>query len=107
MTTQELLQGLSQRLKARTADQLASSTGTYQFHLTGDDGGDYTLRVSIDGATIEAGQDAHPGVTITMAAADFKAMAEGQLNPMTAFMSGKLTLTGSMSLAMKLSGLIA
>ncbi|MGC8489282.1 MAG: SCP2 sterol-binding domain-containing protein [Clostridia bacterium] len=42
-----------------------------------------------------------------MTAGDFKALAAGELNPMNAFMSGKLTVAGSMGLAMKLSNLIA
>jgi putative sterol carrier protein len=107
MTTKELVESLKARLNEKGADQLAQSVGVYQFHLTGEDGADYTLTVEASGARIEAGSVEHPGVTVTMTAADFKALAAGELNPMNAFMSGKLTVAGSMGLAMKLSNLIA
>jgi putative sterol carrier protein len=107
MTTQELVDDLKGRLHDKTPEQLSQSVGVYQFHLTGEDGADYTLTVEPSGARIEPGSVEHPGVTVTMTATDFKALAAGDLNPMNAFMSGKLTIAGSMGLAMKLSSLIA
>jgi putative sterol carrier protein len=107
MSTRELVEALTARLQTKAADQLGQSVGVYQFHLTGEDGGDYTLTVAADGARVEAGTAEHPGVTITMTAQDFKALTDGSLNPMTAFMSGKLSVAGSMGLAMKLSNLIS
>ena len=41
-----------------------------------------------------------------MAAEDFLKLAEGKLNPTSAFMSGKLKIKGDMSLALKLQSLI-
>lgn len=107
MTTKELVEGLKERLNQKGPDQLAQSVGVYQFHLTGEDGADYTLTVEADGARITEGSVEHPGVTVTMTASDFKALAGGELNPMNAFMSGKLAVAGSMGLAMKLSNLIS
>jgi putative sterol carrier protein len=107
MTTAELVAELATRLQSKSADQLSQSQGVYQFHLTGNDGGDWALIVDGGGARVESGAQPSPGVTITMAADDFKALASGSLNPMAAFMSGKLTVQGSMGLAMKLSNLMA
>lgn len=101
-----LASGLQGRLAGKSAEQLAGSLGVYQMHLTGDGGGDYVLRITEDGAAVERGTADNPGVTATMTAQDFSAMAEGRLNPMTAFMSGRLTIAGSMGLAMKLAGLL-
>jgi len=41
-------------------------------------------------------------LTITVADDDFVALADGKLNPQTAFMRGKLKIKGNMALAMKL-----
>ncbi len=101
-----LAAGLRERLAGKSAEQLAGSQGVYQVHLTGDGGGDYVLRITEGGASVEQGTADDPGVTATMTAQDFAAMAEGRLNPMTAFMSGRLTIAGSMALAMKLASLL-
>merc|ERR1712118_190412 len=45
-------------------------------------------------------------VTITLAEADFVAMAEGKLDGMQAFMSGKLKIKGNMMLAQKLGPIL-
>ena len=44
--------------------------------------------------------------TITMADADFVAMAEGKLDGMQAFMGGKLKIKGNMMLAQKLQSIL-
>src|SRR5688572_16891255 len=69
------------------------------FDLTGDNGGQYWLRIS-DGK-IETGEGAadNPKLTIKAAADDYVNVASGALNPMQAYMSGKLKITGDMGLA--------
>lgn len=101
-----VLEGLRERLTSKSAEQLKGSEGVYQVRLTGEGGADFILTIGDTGASVERGVADNPGVTATMAASDFKAMAEGRLNPMTAFMSGRLSIAGSMGLAMKLSALL-
>ncbi len=43
--------------------------------------------------------------TVKLAQADFEALVKGKLNPMSAFMSGKLQIDGDMGIAMKLQSL--
>ncbi|TAF67495.1 MAG: sterol-binding protein [Cytophagales bacterium] len=43
--------------------------------------------------------------TVSMDIADFNAMLEGSLNPMSAFMGGKMRIDGDMSVAMKLQSI--
>lgn len=51
--------------------------------------------------------DGDADTTIKVAWADWQAMADGQLDGMTAFMTGKLKVEGDMSNAMQLQGVLA
>lgn len=77
------------------------------FELTGDNGGQYWLRIA-DGK-ISSGEGAadNPKLTIKAAADDYANVASGALNPMQAYMGGKLKITGDMGLAMKFMGMFA
>jgi len=57
--------------------------------------------VMVDGDGARAG-DEDADVTLTAAQDAFEAMMAGDLNPTTAFMTGKLSVDGDMGLAMKL-----
>jgi putative sterol carrier protein len=46
-------------------------------------------------------------VTMTAEADVFKGILSGDVNPTMAFMTGKLTIDGSMGLAMKLAGVLS
>ncbi|MCY0879875.1 MAG: SCP2 sterol-binding domain-containing protein [Firmicutes bacterium] len=107
MTTREVFENLKRQLQAKDPATLKNSQGIYQFNLTGDDAANYYIAVTDAAVEVVEGTNESAGVTITMAAADFKALADGTLNPMSAFMSGKLSVAGDMSLALKLQGLIA
>jgi len=77
------------------------------FDLSGDDGGKWTLTVKDGTVKLEEGETAAAAMTLSMSAADFLAMTQGELNPMAAFMQGKLKVAGDMSLAMKLQSILA
>lgn len=51
-------------------------------------------------------EDKDAACTITISAADLKALLAGELSPMNAFMSGKIKVQGDMSVAMKLPELL-
>lgn len=57
--------------------------------------------IMVDSDGVRAG-DLPADVTLTASAEVFQAMLEGEMNPTTAFMTGKLKLDGSMGLAMQL-----
>lgn len=48
----------------------------------------------------------NPDATVTMTQEDFKAMVSGELNPMMAFMQGKIKVDGNMSTVMKLQTML-
>lgn len=51
-------------------------------------------------------EDKDADCTILVSIEDFIALAKGELNPMNAFMGGKLKIMGDMSAAMQLQGLL-
>jgi putative sterol carrier protein len=87
------------------ADKAKSDKAVMAFELSGDGGGTYWLKV--DNGTLDVGQGEPPAaadLTLKATAGDFVAIMSKQMNPMTAFMSGKVKAVGNMGLAMKLMG---
>ena len=80
----------------------AASDCTIQFNIS------TPKNVVIKGGTctLNDGAAASPDVTITMEDDDFVALMKGELNGMTAFMTGKLQLDGDLMLAQRMSGMI-
>ncbi|WP_342078686.1 SCP2 sterol-binding domain-containing protein [Yoonia sp. SS1-5] len=65
--------------------------------------GEGSIVIDSDGA--HAG-DEETDVSLTASTETFKAILDGELNPTTAFMTGKLSVDGDMGQAMKLSGVL-
>lgn len=61
--------------------------------------------IMLDGTGVRAG-DETADVTLTASADTFRAIFEGDLNPTSAFMTGKLSVDGDMGLAMKLGSVL-
>lgn len=79
---------------------------TIQFDLGGDNGGLYWVQIGEGKVDSGAGQAENPEMTMKALADDWAAVVSGELNPMQAFMSGRLKIQGNMNLAMKLQTLI-
>lgn len=62
--------------------------------------------IVIDGNGARVGDD-DADVTLSADADTFQAIFDGELNPTSAFMTGKLTVDGDMGLAMKLAAVLA
>ena len=84
-------------------DEAQGLDSTYQFHITGDDGGDWHAHIAWENCEIGRGTIDDPDVTINMTSNDWLALASGKLNPETAYMTGKLKVEGDLGLATKLS----
>ncbi len=89
----EAIAALTKRLEGRAFD------GSAKFVVKGEGS------VVIDGAGVRAGDD-DTDVTLTASAETFEAIFAGEQNPTTAFMTGKLSLDGDMSLAMRLASVL-
>ena len=61
--------------------------------------------IMLDATGVRAGDDA-ADVTLTAEADVFRAILDGQMNPTSAFMSGKLAVDGNMGLALKLGSVL-
>ena len=78
----------------------------YEFQITGDNGGTWTVDVKNDPPQVSAGSSGSADCTITMKDENFCSMIDGELNPQMAFMTGKLKVTGNMGLALKLQKIL-
>lgn len=74
-----------------------------QFNISGDKGGDYTVRVKDGTCTVAEGVDAEANTTITTNDETWIGMINGTVNAMMAFTMGKLKIKGEMGNAMKLN----
>lgn len=77
-------------------------TKTFQWNITGEEAGVWALKI-VDGAAevVEGGVE-KPDVTMTVGDKDCIAIMDGSLDPMSAFMSGRLKVAGDMMLATRL-----
>jgi putative sterol carrier protein len=87
------------------ADRAAGVDTSIQVHLTGDNGGDFGI--VIENQTCSANPGILPGARLKLEAAaqDILDMYSGKLDPMKAFMQGKLRITGDKGMALKLTSM--
>ena len=90
-------------LPARVGDRAAGVTNSFLFEIDG--AGMWLVRV--DDGTVTVGEG--PGeadCTIRASAENFERLLAGKQNPMTAYMTGKIKVSGDMGAAMKLKSLM-
>jgi putative sterol carrier protein len=95
----------AQMPEAFRADKAGNLRATFQFNLSGEGGGDWAVTVADGTCTVVEGKTDKPDVTVGMLADDYVKITTGELQPVVAFMQGKLKLQGDMNLAMKLQEL--
>jgi putative sterol carrier protein len=87
------------------SQNLAGADAVILFDLAGEGGGQWTA-TSVDGKlSLSEGAPISPQVTIKFSAEDFLALVNGELNPISAFMQGRIRIQGDMSVAMRLQSL--
>ena len=75
------------------------------FDLSGDNGGQWYAKIADGKCDTGEGAIDNPKATIRMDATDYVKMTSGELNPMAAFMSGKVKVEGDLSAVMQLQSL--
>lgn len=80
---------------------------TIQFDLTGEGGGAYWIRIADRTLTTGEGKAESVRMTVRGTADDFLSLMDGKLQPMQAFMLGKIKVVGDTNLAMKLMPLLS
>lgn len=75
---------------------------TIQLELSGDNGGNWWLRIQNGQAEVHAGTTDSAQMTLRSSADDLYNVFTGEENAMTSFMQGKIKVDGDMSLAVKM-----
>ena len=89
--------------KAFQPDRAAGVDAVVQYHLTGEQGGDWIITIHEDTCKVTPGVAENPKMTMTADAQEFRDILLGRMDGMAAFMQGKLQLKGDLNLAMKLT----
>ncbi|HMK75356.1 MAG TPA: SCP2 sterol-binding domain-containing protein [Thermodesulfobacteriota bacterium] len=101
-SVKEIFDGMAGTFNPNAA---AGLNAVVQYNIEGADGGDWYVVIKDQTCTVSQGVHTSPTLTMKMADKDWTAMCNGQLNGMTAFMTGKLKTTGDIMLAQRLTTL--
>jgi putative sterol carrier protein len=88
-------------------EQAGDMRATIQFDLSGEGGGQWHAVIADRKLTVNPGVAPSPSLTFSSSASDYVSMINGELNPMQAFMQGKVRVRGDMPLVMKLQSLFS
>ncbi|MGP8292256.1 SCP2 sterol-binding domain-containing protein [Halomonas sp. AOP43-A1-21] len=93
-----------EKLQARFNPEAAEGMDeVFQFHFS--DAGDHYLVIKDRTLDVQEGEHDDPSVSLSMSTDTLKGIMSGDINGMTAFMTGKLKATGNVMLATKLTSL--
>lgn len=82
-------------------EQLQKLDGVIRMVVTGGEGGDWAVAFKLGPGAIPA----EPTATLTLTAEDAAAMQKGELDPMAAFMSGRIQVAGDMTIVMQMQAI--
>lgn len=95
---EDLMEVFTERFSPEKAK---GTSGVIQMNLSGENGGEYTLRIDDAKFSYEAGVVDDPDITVSSSFEDWMKVARGEANAMKMMMTGKIKIRGSVPLAMK------
>lgn len=98
MTSAELFESMPDRFNSTAAEGLNK---TLQWNITGDDPGVWAFQMKNGVGTLIPGGVEKPDATFTTSSKVWIDIAEGKLDSTKAFMTGKLKVSGDLTLAIK------
>ena len=101
-SAKEVFEAMEGRMLPEEAGDLRA---TIQFDLSGEEGGEWYVIIANRQATVKEGSTSFANVTFSSSVKDYLAIVNGELNPVNAFMQGKVRVRGDMGLVMKLQSL--
>ena len=99
-TPQQVFDGMRQSFQAQKAKGVHAR---YQWELSGSNGGEWWIDVNDGTYKMGKGKIDNPSVTFITSDQDWVAMSNGKLKGTWAFMTGRLKVRGSQSVARKLN----
>jgi putative sterol carrier protein len=97
--TKELIEAMP---AAFLPEKAGATKAIIQLDLTGEDGGQWVLDIAGGECKVRNEKAEQSDVTVTMDAEDFAALYRNQLNPVQAFMGGRIKVSGNVGLVMQL-----
>jgi putative sterol carrier protein len=85
--------------------KLAGLDKVVMFDLSGEGGGQWTATIADGKIELVEGAAGTPDATFKMKAEHFLGIVNGKINPISAYMQGRVRIEGDMSVAMKLQSL--
>lgn len=101
-TMAQIFEEMPKRFDASKAGDMNASV---QFDLSGDEGGQWAVQIADGKCDVVEGGVESPTASVMMDAGDYAKMTSGDLNPMMAFMSGKIKVDGDLNAVMKVQQL--
>jgi putative sterol carrier protein len=100
ITIEELMNRMP---KAFLPDKAGDVEAVIQYHLTGEEAGDWVVKIGDGKCEVEKGKTDNATMTLKADSQDYKDIILGKLDPMTAFMQQKVKLTGNLNMALGLT----
>lgn len=105
MTEPTITEFMSGMQKAFIPEKATGLDVAIQIKLSGDDPSEWVIMIKNQTCVIQKGTAQGAKLTITINSGDFMKLFTGKMDPMQAYMQGKIRVAGDINLALKLMNL--